>query len=102
MTYLTDNSEELTKYHMELEKNFDCACQDVIQELSSQYKSEYEAGGPGKLEAFFELIKSAFEKVQAVFIEENNIGEDKEALKMINSIAKSYAKKCISDYGKVQ
>lgn len=85
--------------YSEIEKKFDCACQDVIEDLSKQYKSEYEAGGPGKIEVFFDLIKTQFERVETFFIEKNKIDNDREALKRIRAIAKSYAKKCIASYG---
>lgn len=85
--------------YTELENNFECACQDVIKDLSKQYKSEYEAGGPGKIEAFFDLIKTQFEKVEANFVEKNKIENDREAIKRIRAIAKSYAKKCVMNYG---
>ena len=74
----------------------------MIKSLSDQYKSAYEPGGPGRLEAFFTLIKSEFEKVESTFIEKTNISADKEAIKRIRAIAKAYAKKCVDDYGKIK
>lgn len=85
-----------------LEKLFDCTCQDVIKDLKEQYKSDYEQGGPGKLEAFLELIKTSFEKAEAAFLDKHNLGDDKEALHRIRAIAKTYAKKCVGDYSKVK
>jgi hypothetical protein len=87
--------------YSELESKFDCACQNVIASLSSQYKEHYHGAGPGKLEAFFELIKSEFDHVVTIFTNDNGINEDKEALQRIQSMAKNHAKKCIDDYGRV-
>ncbi len=82
-----------------LEKDFECACQDAIDELKTQYKDHYH--GTGKLEAFFELIKAQFQKVVDYFSSNNGIKEDKEAMRRISSIAKSHAKKCTDFFTKV-
>lgn len=87
--------------YTELESKFDCACQDVISSLSSQYKEHYRGAGPGKLEVFFELIKFEFDKVLDVFIHTHSIKENKEVMQRIQVIAKNHAKKCIDDYGKI-
>ena len=84
-----------------LENDFGCACEDVITTLKTQYKSSYQAGGPGRLEAFFALIKNEFESAEAKFIDKNKLSSDAEALKRVRAIAKRHAKKCIEDYGKV-
>jgi hypothetical protein len=88
--------------YTQLESDFDCACQDVIKNLSEQYKSSYQSGGPGMLEAFLDLIKTAFDDAAALFMANNNINGDKEAHNRITAIAKQYAKKCVVDYGKVE
>ncbi|WP_116788783.1 hypothetical protein [Flavobacterium psychrotrophum] len=84
-----------------LENDFDCACNDVVETLSKQYKSGYSGGGPGKLEAFLDLIKTSFEKAEAVFIESAKIAGDPEALRRIRQIARKHAKKCLESYGKI-
>jgi len=84
-----------------LENDFDCACEDVISKLKTQYKSHYKGGGPGKLEAFFALIKSEFENTEAKFIDSKKVANDPEALKRIRAVAKRHAKKCLNDYGRV-
>lgn len=85
-----------------IEKDFECACSDVIKELGDQYKSGYTNGGPGRLEAFLDLIKNAFEKAEATFISANKLIDDPEALRRIRQIAKKHAKKCLDDYGKLK
>lgn len=84
-----------------LENDFGCACDEVIVTLKEQYKNNYQAGGPGKLEAFFTLIKTEFESAEAKFIDSNKLNADPEALKRIRGIAKKHAKKCIDFYAKV-
>lgn len=84
-----------------LEKDFDCACSDVIVKLTAQYKINYQSGGPGKLEAFLELIKSEFDKAAANFIELNELNGNNEALHLIHGMAKKQAKKCLDVYGKL-
>ncbi len=86
----------------ELETEFDCACQDVVKELSVQYQSEYQSGGPGKLTAFLELIQQEFDKVETGFIRKFSLSEDLEALRRIRAIAKAFARKCVEDYGRVR
>ncbi|WP_159800301.1 hypothetical protein [Flavobacterium sp. MK4S-17] len=88
--------------YTELESKFDCACQEAVDSLATEYKSKYESGGPGKLEAFLELIQVEFEKVENNFISENKIKKDSEALKRIRAIAKNYAKRCVTDYSKLK
>lgn len=85
-----------------LETNFHCACEDVIKDLTNRYKLSYQAGGPGMLDSFFELIKTEFDKATLLFIADNKLGEDAEALKRIQAIAKKHAKKCLDFYGKVK
>lgn len=85
----------------DLEHRFNCACQDVVQELSVQYKSDYQSGGPGRLTAFLDLIKKQFDEVEGNFIKHNGISEDHEALRRIKGIAKMFAKRCVDDYGKI-
>jgi hypothetical protein len=85
----------------DLETQFDCACQDVVKELSVQYKSEYQSGGPGKLTAFLDLIQQEFDKVETGFIRKFSLGDDAEALRRIRGIAKAFAKRCVEDYGKI-
>ena len=87
--------------YQDLEKQFDCACQDAVKDLSVQYKSDYQEGGPGKLTAFLELIQQQFDTVEAGFIHEHNLAGDPEALRRIKSIAKAFAKRCVEDYGKI-
>ena len=84
-----------------LEKDFDCACGDVIVKLTAQYKINYQSGGPGKLEAFLELIKAEFDKAATEFIELNELNGNTEALHLINGMAKKKAKSCIDVYGKI-
>ena len=85
-----------------IEGDFECACGDVIKELGKQYKSDYHGGGPGRLEAFLDLIKNAFEKAESTFINANKLIEDPEALRRIRQIAKQHAKKCLEEYGKMR
>lgn len=85
-----------------IEEDFDCACQDVIKRLSTQYVSTYQSGGPGMLEAFFELIRSEFQKAEEYFIGSNNLSDNQEALKRVRAIAKNQAKKCLEHYSKVK
>lgn len=84
-----------------IESDFECACNDVITDLTGQYKSDYSGGGPGRLEAFLDLIKNAFEKAEAAFIETSKLSADPEALRRIRQIAKKHAKKCTEYYGKL-
>ncbi|MES2484878.1 MAG: hypothetical protein V4581_02870 [Bacteroidota bacterium] len=84
-----------------LENDFGCACDEVIVTLKEQYKNNYQAGGPGKLEAFFALIKSEFENAESKFIDTKKLSGDPEALKRIRAIAKKHAKRCVEDYGKI-
>jgi len=84
-----------------LQTDFDCACDTVIANLTEQYKLNYQSGGPGKLEAFLELIKTEFDKAAASFIELNSLDSDSEALHIIHNIAKKHAKKCLENYGKL-
>jgi len=84
-----------------LENDFDCACNDVISELSKLYKAEYKGGGPGRLEAFLDLIKNAFEKAEGAFIETSKISHDPVALKRIRDMAKIHVKKCVDVYSKL-
>ena len=86
--------------YTDLESRFHCACQDVIGELSIQYKTNYH--GTGKLETFFSLIQSEFERVVEIFSHSNNLATDKEAMRRIQAIAKEHAKKCVDDYGRVK
>ncbi|MCO6146548.1 hypothetical protein [Flavobacterium sp. NRK1] len=85
----------------DLEKRFDCACNDAVSDLSVQYKNTYQTGGPGRLSAFLELIKLQFEQVESAFIRDNELSVDIEALRRIKLIAKSYAKKCLDEYSKI-
>lgn len=85
--------------YSELENRFHCACQDVIGELASQYKTNYH--GTGKLEAFFALIQSEFERIVEAFTHNNELSQDKEAQRRIQSIAKEHAKQCIGYYTKL-
>ena len=85
----------------DLESRFDCACKDAISDLSLQYKSNYEAGGPGKLAAFLELVQMHFDQVESIFVRDNELAVDIEAIKRIKSIAKKYAKDCLDTYSKV-
>jgi len=84
-----------------LESDFDCACNDVIANLTLQYKENYQWAGPGKLEVFLELIKTEFEKAETAFIEKSNISDNADALHLIRNIAKRHAKGCIDQYGKM-
>jgi len=84
-----------------LESDFDCACKDVITTLNDQYKLNYQSGGPGRLEAFFELIKNEFEKAEAAFIQKSVLAEDAEALHLVRTITKKHAKSCVDYYGKL-
>ena len=86
----------------DLESKFDCACRDVIESLSAQYKAHYHGAGPGKLETFLELIKAEFDNIVAWFTNEHKIGEDKEIQQRIQGIARNYAKKCSEEYGKIK
>lgn len=88
--------------YSELENKFGCACQDVLDSLSLQYKENYQGAGPGKLETFFELIKSEFDQIVDYFTHNNGIAKDKEAMRRIQAIAKDYARKCVEDYGKIK
>ncbi|MFP9099111.1 hypothetical protein ACLI09_08660 [Flavobacterium sp. RHBU_24] len=83
-----------------IESDFECSCGDVIKDLAQIYKSDYHSGGPGRLEAFLDLIKHAFEKAEAAFINTNNLVQDPEALRRIRQIAKTHAKKCVEEYAK--
>ena len=85
----------------ELESRFDCACNDAVSDLSQQYKTDYENGGPGKLSAFLELIQMRFDQVESIFIRDNELHVDVEGLRRIKAIAKHYAKKCLDDYSKI-
>lgn len=85
----------------DLEHRFNCACHDVVQELSVQYKSDYQSGGPGRLTAFLDLIKKQFDEIEISFIRHNGVAEDHEALRRIKAIAKLFAKRCVDDYGKI-
>ena len=84
-----------------LESDFECACDDVIKNLGTQYKAGYQSGGLGMLEAFFDLIKSEFDKAAQSFIDSNALKQHPDALKLIHAIAKKHAKKCVEFYGKV-
>jgi len=84
-----------------LENDFDCACNDVITNLTAQYSLNYQSGGPGRLEAFLDLIKTEFEKAEISFIEKNMIAENAEALHVIRAITKKHAKLCVEHYGKM-
>jgi hypothetical protein len=84
-----------------LGKRFDCACQDVISKLSSVYKDDYRGAGAEKLSAFLDLIQQEFDAAESNFIRDNEIGSDARALQDVKSIAKLYAKKCLTDYSKV-
>ncbi|MCW4470861.1 hypothetical protein OGH69_17975 [Flavobacterium sp. MFBS3-15] len=85
----------------DLGKRFDCACGDVIEKLSTVYATDYKGAGPEKLSAFLELIQKEFDAAETTFIRDNKIGSDARALQDIKAIAKSYARKCLSDYSKV-
>ncbi|AWH85811.1 hypothetical protein HYN59_12135 [Flavobacterium album] len=87
--------------YKDLEDRFDCACKDVVTNLSQIYKSDYESQGPEKLLTFFELIQNEFDNVKLSFIRENRISSDQKALQSIFNIAKTYAKRCLDDYGKI-
>ncbi|MFL9843638.1 hypothetical protein [Flavobacterium rhizosphaerae] len=88
--------------YTKIENDFDCACQDVIKNLSEKYRADYKAAGPGKLETFFKLIQEEFKHIEAFFIQDNKLESDQEAIRRVKTIAKSYAKKCLFDYGKVK
>ncbi|KGO92301.1 hypothetical protein Q766_12575 [Flavobacterium subsaxonicum WB 4.1-42 = DSM 21790] len=85
-----------------LEKDFDCACDDVIKDLTGKYKSTYQAGGADMLNAFFDLIKTEFDNAAQLFITNNKLSNDAEGLRLITAIAKKHAKKCIDFYGQVR
>jgi hypothetical protein len=85
-----------------LESDFDCACNDVVKLLSKQYRAQYSSGGPGRLEAFLDLIKNSFEQAEAAFIDKAKIADNPEALKRIRQVAKRHAKRCLDDYGKIK
>jgi hypothetical protein len=85
----------------ELESRFDCACKEAVTDLSTQYKTNYQSGGPGKLGVFLELIQTQFDSVETKFVNENELHLDPEALRRIRAIAKNYAKRCVDDYGKI-
>ena len=85
----------------DIEKRFDCACKNAVNELSNQYKSVYLEGGPGKLTAFLELIQLQFDQVEATFVRENELHANPEALKRIKAIAKGYARNCLDEYGRI-
>jgi len=84
-----------------LESDFDCACNDVITNLKAQYSLNYQSGGPGRLEAFLELIKTEFEKAEDSFILKNSIAENAEVLNLIRTITRKHAKLCVEHYGKM-
>ena len=84
-----------------LESDFDCACGDVITNLTAQYKLNYQSGGPGKLEAFLDLIKTEFEKAETTFISKHKLDTDPKATRLIRFIARKHAKKCLENYGKI-
>lgn len=85
----------------DLETRFDCACQNAITDLSTQYQTNYQAGGPGKLGLFLELIQMQFDQVESIFVRENDLHVDAEGLRRIRAIAKNYAKKCVEEYGRI-
>jgi hypothetical protein len=85
-----------------LEKDFDCACDDVITDLTDKYKTTYQPGGASMLNTFFDLIKTEFDKAAQLFISNNKLNDDNEGLKLILSMAKKHAKKCIDFYGQVK
>ena len=87
--------------YAELENRFDCACKEVVEKLSETYKSDYKAQGPEKLTAFLDLIQRKFDDAETLFIKENKLAADADALHAIKAIAKTYARKCIDDYGRV-
>lgn len=84
-----------------LESDFDCACNDVITNLTEQYKLNYQAGGPGKLETFLGLIKTEFEKTETAFVERSGIAENADALNLIRAITKRHARFCVDHYSKM-
>jgi hypothetical protein len=84
-----------------LESDFDCACKDVITNLTAQYKLNYQSGGPGKLEAFLELIKSQFDKAADTFLVANSLNSNTEAQHFVHNIAKKHARECLEVYGKL-
>jgi hypothetical protein len=85
----------------DLEKRFNCACEDAAKELSVKYNSDYKSQGPEKLLSFLDLIQRQFDEVEMNFIKQNSLLGDDEALRRIKAIAKSFAKRCVNDYGKV-
>jgi len=85
----------------DLESRFDCACKDAVSDLSAQYKNTYESGGPGKLDAFLALVQMHFDQVESIFVRDNEIAVDVEAIRRIKAIAKKYAKDCLDVYGKM-
>jgi hypothetical protein len=85
----------------DLEDRFHCACKTALSDLDAQYESSYHAGGPGKLSIFLELIQMQFDQVESVFIKENKLHADIEALRRIRILAKDYAKQCLNKYGKM-
>jgi hypothetical protein len=85
----------------DLESRFDCACKVAVTDLSTQYQTNYLAGGPGKLGVFLELIQMQFDQVESVFVRENKLHADVEAIRRIRVIAKNYAKRCLEEYGKL-
>ena len=85
----------------DLESRFDCACKVAVTDLSTQYQTNYQAGGPGKLGIFLELIQMQFDQVESVFVRDNELHSDAEAVKRIRAIARNYAKKCVEEYGRI-
>jgi hypothetical protein len=88
--------------YIALEKDFECACQDIITTLKSSYKTSYSTGGAAMLEAFLSLIKREFEAAEATFIDTNSLSGDNEALKRVRNIARQHAKTCLDYYAKVE
>jgi len=84
-----------------LESRFDCACKVAVTDLSNQYKTTYQSGGPGKLGVFLDLVQLQFDQVESVFIRDNELHNDPEALRRVRAIAKNYAKQCVDKYGKI-
>ncbi len=85
----------------DLESRFDCACNDAIADLKTQYQTNYQGGGPGKLSMFLELIQMQFDQVESGFLRDNELHNDVEAVKRIRTMAKNYAKRCVEEYGKI-
>lgn len=85
----------------ELESRFHCACKVALKDLDAQYTSGYHGGGPGKLSVFLELIQMQFDQVESLFVKENKLHADIEALRRIRIMAKDYAKECLDKYGKM-